>query len=115
VASFVAREYKDRETKLWTNRGAEETRLSLRGAVRDEAISVFGQGLLRSVRHDTLPLCHAVKALSYSPYAFALSPFSRKAGCWDLLGTLDPGPEINRKGRLCDFEEREETPAPFLG
>jgi hypothetical protein len=49
VASFVAREYKDRETKLWTNRGAEETRLSLRGAVRDEAISGLGQGLLRGV------------------------------------------------------------------
>jgi nickel/cobalt exporter len=51
---------KDRETKIWTNRGAEETRLSLRGAVRDEAISGFGQRLLRSARNDPLTLCHAV-------------------------------------------------------
>jgi len=59
--------HKDRETKLWTNKGAEETRVSLRGAVSDEAISVFGQRLLRSARNDTLTLCHAVGGLSYSP------------------------------------------------
>ncbi len=62
---------KDCETKLWTNNGAEETRLSLRGVVSDEAISVFGQRLLRSARNDTLTLCHAVGVLSHSPkYAF---------------------------------------------
>jgi hypothetical protein len=32
----------------------------VRGAVRDEAISVFGQRLLRSARTDTLTLCPAV-------------------------------------------------------
>jgi len=58
---------KDRETKLWTTKGAEETRVSLRGEVSDEAISVFGQRLLRSARNDTLTLCHAVGVLSHSP------------------------------------------------
>ena len=38
------------------NKEAEEVRLSLRGTVSDEAISVFGQGLLRSVRNDPLAL-----------------------------------------------------------
>jgi hypothetical protein len=37
------RETKDRETKLWANTGAEETRLSWRGALSDETISVFEQ------------------------------------------------------------------------
>ena len=40
--------------------------LSLRGAVSDEAISVFGQRLLRFTRNDTLTLCHAVRVLSHS-------------------------------------------------
>ena len=47
---------KNRETKLWMNKEAEEVRLSLRGTVSDEAISVFGQGLLRSARNDPLAL-----------------------------------------------------------
>src|SRR6185369_9942160 len=58
---------KDCETKLWTTKGAEETRLSLRGAVRDEAISVLGQRWLRCARHDTLTLCHVLGVLSHSP------------------------------------------------
>ncbi len=60
----------DRETKLRPNSGAEETRLSLQGAVRDEAISVCGQRLLRSARNDTLTLCYAVGVLSHSPYLY---------------------------------------------
>jgi hypothetical protein len=42
-------------------------RLSLRGALSDEAISVFGQRLLRSARNDALTLCHAMGGLSHSP------------------------------------------------
>jgi len=60
---------KDRETKLWTTKGAKELRLSLRGAVSDEAISVFGHILFRSARNDTLTLDHAVGVLSHSPKA----------------------------------------------
>jgi hypothetical protein len=65
---------KDRETKPWPRRVAKKAILSLRGAVRDEAISVFGQRLLRSARNDTLTLCHAVGVLSHGPklYFFAL-------------------------------------------
>ena len=63
------RDRKDRETKLWTTKGAKELRVSLRGAVSDEAISVFGQRLLRSARNDTLTLDHAVGVLSHSPKA----------------------------------------------
>ena len=48
---------------------------SLRGVIRDEAISVFGQRVLRGVypdrsrraRNDALALCHAVEVLSHSP------------------------------------------------
>ena len=43
--------------------------LSLRGAIRDEAISVVGQRLLRSARNDALALCQAVEVLSHSPKA----------------------------------------------
>jgi hypothetical protein len=57
----------DRETKPWPHRVAKEVMLSLRGAVSDEAISVFGQRLLRSARNDTLTLCHVVGVLSHSP------------------------------------------------
>ncbi len=42
-------------------------RLSLRGALSDEAISVFRQGLLRCARNDTLSLCHVIGVLSHSP------------------------------------------------
>ena len=59
--------FEDHETKLWTNKGTEEPRLSLRGVVSDEAIAVFGQRLLRSARNDTLTLCYAVGILSHSP------------------------------------------------
>jgi hypothetical protein len=41
--------------------------LSLRGAVRDEAIPVFRQRLLRCARNDTWTLCRAVGVLSHSP------------------------------------------------
>ena len=44
-----------------------ETGLSLRGALSDEAISGFGQGLLRYARNDTWTLGHTVEVLSHSP------------------------------------------------
>jgi hypothetical protein len=43
---------KDSETKPWAKRGAAEVRLSLRGAAGNEAISVFGQSLLRGVHPE---------------------------------------------------------------
>jgi hypothetical protein len=41
--------------------------LSVRGAVSDEAISVFGRRWLRSARNDPWTFCHAVGVLSHSP------------------------------------------------
>ena len=42
-------------------------RLSLRGALSDDTISVFGQRLRRCARNDTLTFYHAMGVLSYSP------------------------------------------------
>src|SRR5260221_3539261 len=49
--------------------------LSLRGAGSDEAISVFGQRLLRFTRNDSPTLCHAVEQGLISP-ALSSPPFS---------------------------------------
>ena len=57
---------KDRETKSWIQRKTQKAGLSLRGAASDEAISVFGQRLLRYTRNDTETLGHAVEVLSHS-------------------------------------------------
>ncbi len=67
VDAIINATYKDRETKPWPHRGATEALLSWRGAVRNEALSVFGQRGLRSTRHDALTLGHARGVLSHSP------------------------------------------------
>ena len=58
--------------------------LSLRGAVRDEAISVFGQRLLRSARNDALALCQAVEVLSHSPKTLR-HPRLQTRRCLDVI------------------------------
>jgi hypothetical protein len=46
----------------------EKMSLSLRGALSDEAISGFGQRLLRCARKDSLDLVPCSRALSHNPY-----------------------------------------------
>ena len=72
----------------------QETRLSLRGVADDEAISIFGQRLLRSARNDNLTCCRVIGVLSHSPREFVIHNaalrglFARKQILAALVRTL---------------------------
>jgi hypothetical protein len=93
------------------NKGAVEMRLLLRGAVRDEAISVCGQRLLRSARNDPFTLCHPVGVLSHSPKDPGTSNLINSCGAclWPALHHAgeDACTTIKRHRFLVKSERRE--------